>query len=165
MNGTPGAAVPARAGAPATGRLTHMDHLITVANLLFVSAYLVRDVLVLRILALSGAACLAAYFAALSEPLLQAVYWNLFYVALNTAWISRLVVARRSARDPGSPGTVVLYALKRTREWGARPIGRNRQPSSMPRETACRGDCMNARSYLAAGNEQGVARIALDAPP
>ena len=71
-----------------------MEPLVTLANSLFVAAYFVRNMLWLRAFALGGASCLALYFYTLPTPLMQVVYWNLFYVTLNLAWIGRLVVAR-----------------------------------------------------------------------
>lgn len=71
-----------------------MESLITLANLFYLSAYLVRSMLALRFLALGGATTLAVYFATRPEPLMAAVYWNLFYVAMNLAWIARLLGTR-----------------------------------------------------------------------
>lgn len=71
-----------------------MDPLVTAANLLYVAAYFVRSVMWLRLFALGGACCLAAYFYTLPQPLMNVVYWNLFYVVLNAAWIGRLLLAR-----------------------------------------------------------------------
>ncbi len=82
-----------------------MDTLITIANLLFVTAYFVRDVLWLRALALAGAGCLATYFYTLPQPLMNVVYWNLLYVTINATWLARLAIGRvgsdmaRSATD------------------------------------------------------------------
>jgi hypothetical protein len=73
-----------------------MDPLVTFANLLYVAAYFVRSVLWLRLFALGGACCLAMYFYTLPQPLMNVVYWNLFYVALNATWIGRLLAARPS---------------------------------------------------------------------
>jgi len=72
-----------------------MDALVTLANLLFVSAYFVRDVRWLRTLALCGASCLATYFYTLPQPLMHVVYWNLVYVGINTVWLTRLLLRPR----------------------------------------------------------------------
>ena len=71
-----------------------MDALVTIANVLFVSAYFVRDVLWLRALALAGASCLAMYFYSLPQPMMNVVYWNLVYVTINATWIARLAMGR-----------------------------------------------------------------------
>jgi hypothetical protein len=74
-----------------------MEHLITIANLLYVGAYFVREVLWLRMLALAGSCCLALYFASRPDPLMNVVCWNLFFAALNAFWIARLLAQRRAA--------------------------------------------------------------------
>ena len=75
-----------------------MDALVTLANLLFVSAYFVRRVIYLRSLALCGACCLALYFYTLPQPLMHVVYWNLLYVAINATWLTRLLLQRSDRR-------------------------------------------------------------------
>jgi hypothetical protein len=74
-----------------------VDPLVTLANVLFVAAYFVRNMLWLRAFALGGASCLALYFYTLPTPLMLVVYWNLFYVTLNVLWIARLLLAREDA--------------------------------------------------------------------
>lgn len=78
-----------------------MDPLATVANLFYVAAYFVHGVVWLRVFALSGACCLAVYFYTLPQPLMNVVYWNLFYVALNGVWIGRLLIGRREGARRG----------------------------------------------------------------
>jgi len=71
-----------------------VDALVTLANACYVTAYFVRSVIWLRVFALSGACCLALYFYTLPQPLMNVVYWNLFYVGINVAWIGRLLWVR-----------------------------------------------------------------------
>ena len=71
-----------------------MEHLVTAANGLFIASYFVRNLLVLRALSLSGAACLLAYFYTLPQPLMHLVYWNSFYCLLNAVWVVRLLHER-----------------------------------------------------------------------
>jgi hypothetical protein len=75
-----------------------MEHLVTVANLLYVFAYFVREALWLRALSLGGTLCLMIYFYTLPEPMMQVVYWNLLFAAINGCWIVRLATrVRRTA--------------------------------------------------------------------
>lgn len=57
------------------------------ANLIFAAAYLVRDIMWLRVLSIGG--CLAAalfnYFAPAS-PLWVAIFWNILFIAMNVIW-------------------------------------------------------------------------------
>ena len=57
----------------------------------------------LRAFALGGASCLALYSYTLPTPLMQVVYWNLFYVTLNVLWIARLLLAREDVEGRSSP--------------------------------------------------------------
>lgn len=84
---------------PVVRTLHAMDALVTLANIAFMSAYFVRSVLWLRSLALAGAGCLAMYFYNLPQPIMQVVYWNLAYMAINAGWLVRLLI-RRPALKP-----------------------------------------------------------------
>src|SRR5262249_59731440 len=67
---------------------------IQAANVLSLFAFMVRDILWLRILAVVAAACLITYFYFRPEPLMTAIYWNLVFTALNVYWICRLLLER-----------------------------------------------------------------------
>jgi ABC transporter substrate binding protein/Popeye protein conserved region len=71
-----------------------IDLLIHAANVLYLFAFMVRDILWLRILALVAAACLIPYFYFRPEPLMTPIYWNLVFTALNIYWICRLLLER-----------------------------------------------------------------------
>jgi hypothetical protein len=69
-----------------------MDALINIANILYVVAYFTTSMLRLRVLTLTAAACLAAYFATRPEPLWTVVAWNIFFLLLNGAQLLRLLL-------------------------------------------------------------------------
>lgn len=71
-----------------------MDPLLNIANLLYLSAYFVRDILWLRLLSLVGATCLMLYFYVQPQPFMQVVYWNLLFVGINLYWVGRLALER-----------------------------------------------------------------------
>jgi hypothetical protein len=73
-----------------------MEILVNAANVLYVVAYFTNDLLRLRMLTVTAACCLAAYFYLQPEPLLNVVGWNLFFVALNLFQIARVIHARRT---------------------------------------------------------------------
>lgn len=76
-----------------------MDVLINAANALYVIAYFTMDMLRLRVLTLTAAACLAVYFYSQPVPMLNVVAWNVFFIILNLVHITRILLARcRSAR-------------------------------------------------------------------
>jgi hypothetical protein len=72
--------------------------LIHVANVLYLFAFMMRDVLWLRILTVIAASCLIPYFYFRPEPLLTPIYWNLVFTALNSYWIVRLLLERRPVK-------------------------------------------------------------------
>jgi CRP-like cAMP-binding protein len=71
-----------------------IDLLIHAANVLYLFAFMVRDILWLRILTIVAAACLIPYFYFRPEPLMTPIYWNLVFTALNIYWICRLLLER-----------------------------------------------------------------------
>ena len=78
--------------------MLQIDLLIHVANVLYLFAFMVRDILWLRILAVIAAAFLIPYFYYRPEPLMTPIYWNLVFTALNIYWIARLLWERRPVK-------------------------------------------------------------------
>jgi hypothetical protein len=72
--------------------------LIHLANVLYLFAFMVRDILWLRILAVTAAACLVPYFYFRPEPMMTPIYWNLVFAALNIFWVFRLMLERRPVK-------------------------------------------------------------------
>ncbi len=75
-----------------------IDLLIHAANLLYLFAFMVRDILWLRILTVIAASCLIPYFYFQPVPLMTPIYWNLVFTALNLYWIVRLLLERRPVK-------------------------------------------------------------------
>jgi hypothetical protein len=73
----------------------HLEYLVHAANVLYLFAFLVRDALWFRVLAVVAAGCLVPYFYFRPEPLAAPIYWNLAFTALNIYWICRLLLERR----------------------------------------------------------------------
>lgn len=74
------------------------DSLIHLANIIYLFAFLVRDIFWLRILTVLASVFLVTYFYFLPEPLITAIYWNLAFTALNLYWITRLYLERRPVK-------------------------------------------------------------------
>jgi Cyclic nucleotide-binding domain len=74
------------------------DLLIHSANVLYLFAFMVRDILWLRFLAVIATFCLIPYFYFRPEPLMTPIYWNLVFAALNLYWIVRLLLERRPVK-------------------------------------------------------------------
>jgi hypothetical protein len=77
-----------------------MEHFINIANVLYLLSYFVRNMLWLRVFTVVGASCLIPYFYYQPQPLLGAICWNLFFIALNGFWIVRLILKTRADRTP-----------------------------------------------------------------
>ncbi len=75
--------------------LTAMEYFINIANILYLLSYFVRDMLWLRVLSVIAASFLTLYFYFRPDPVMTAVYWNLFFIALNVYWVVRLALERR----------------------------------------------------------------------
>ncbi len=72
-----------------------MDAMLYIANALNLLSYFVRDILHLRVFTIASVTCLALYFASRPEPLMEVVYWNLFFLLLNMLQIGRVLRLRR----------------------------------------------------------------------
>jgi hypothetical protein len=72
-----------------------LDLLVHAANVLYLVAFMVRDILWFRILAVVAAVCLISYLYSRPDPLMASVYWNLLFTAVNVYWIGRLLLERR----------------------------------------------------------------------
>jgi CRP-like cAMP-binding protein len=70
------------------------DLLIHAANMLFLVAYMVRDILWLRILTVIATLCLIPYYFTRPEPMMVPIYWSLVFAVLNVYWIVRLLLER-----------------------------------------------------------------------
>ena len=77
---------------------TQFELLIHAANVLYLFAFMMREILWLRILTVVAATCLIPYFYFRPEPLLAPIYWNLPFTALNIFWIVRLLLERRPVK-------------------------------------------------------------------
>ena len=118
-----------------------MEHLVTVANLLYVCAYFVRDTLWLRVFSFGGTLCLVLYFYTLPEPLMHVVYWNVLFVVINAGWIARLALARCVASDSAtippahvdrSPGFTSPRSARARRSSWLRTVTRSQRRAVTP---------------------------------
>ena len=75
-----------------------MESLIFAANVMYLIAYFMTDILRLRMLSVAAAACLAIYFYNQPVPMLTVVGWNIVFIALNLFQIIRVVWSIGRAR-------------------------------------------------------------------
>lgn len=73
-----------------------MDVMIHVANVLFLLAYLVRDILWLRIITvIATAALIPYYFCCAASPLYEPILWNSLFITVNLVQIVLLILEKR----------------------------------------------------------------------
>jgi hypothetical protein len=68
---------------------------ITVANVIYLASYSVRDILWLRILTVIAASLMIPYYVLQPAPLVAAVQWSIVFIVINAYWIARLMIERR----------------------------------------------------------------------
>jgi Popeye protein conserved region len=71
-----------------------IDLLIHVANVLYLFAFMVRDILWLRMLTVVATICLIPYYYFQPESMMIPIYWNIVFMVLNIYWICRLLLER-----------------------------------------------------------------------
>ena len=76
-----------------------MEALVYIANVLYLASYFMSDLLRLRLrlLTVTAACVLVAYFSLQPEPMITVICWDLFYVALNMFQIFRIVRCQNQA--------------------------------------------------------------------
>ena len=74
-----------------------MDALVTLANVLNVTGYFVKDRLWVRLLSFAACCCLVRYFTLRPEPLGEVICWNLFFATVNAILLWRLAATRFEA--------------------------------------------------------------------
>ncbi len=72
-----------------------MESMVHIANLLYLTSFMMWVIVWLRVLTVIAASCLMPYYYFQPEPLLPAIYWNLAFIVLNLAWIWRILLERR----------------------------------------------------------------------
>ncbi|MDA7947264.1 MAG: popeye domain-containing protein [Hyphomicrobiaceae bacterium] len=72
-----------------------LDVLVSVANVIYLLSYSVRDILWLRVLTVVGALMLLPYYYLQPEPLWVPIAWNLVFTGINIFWITKLLLERR----------------------------------------------------------------------
>ena len=72
-----------------------MTWALHVANLLILSSFLMRNILVLRLLSITGGVFFATYFLSQNPPMTAPVKWNILFAIVNLTQIVRFLRANR----------------------------------------------------------------------
>jgi CRP-like cAMP-binding protein len=82
---------------------------IHISNAIYLCAYLVKDILWLRILTVLAGLVLLTYYAWMPMPIWAAVVWNIVFTAINLRQIQQLLQDRRPVTL--QPNELLLYQL------------------------------------------------------
>ena len=134
-----------------------LDALVSVANVVYLFSYSVRDILWLRILTVVGATLLMPYYYLQTEPLWAPISWNLVFIAINIFWITKLFLDRRPVPFSDEERRLYQLAFRNMTERDAFTLFRMGVWSSQPAGTdlLTQGQRVNALSLIVEG-EVGV---------
>ncbi len=79
----------------ANGDLMYVNLLVDLANLIFLSAYLVKDILWLRLLAMLGSLVSMSYYLLQAEPLWTPAMWSCVFISIHAMRVWGIVKERR----------------------------------------------------------------------
>ncbi|MEM9634617.1 MAG: cyclic nucleotide-binding domain-containing protein [Pseudomonadota bacterium] len=113
-----------------------LDALVTVANVIYLCSYAVRDILWLRILTVVGATMLLPYYYLQVDPLWAAITWNAIFIAINIFWIVRLLLDRRPVPFSAEEKRLYKLALRNMGEREAFRLLHMGNRASVPAATA-----------------------------
>ncbi len=111
-----------------------LDALVSVANVVYLFSYSVRDILWLRILTVVGAALLMPYYYLQPSPLWAPIGWNAVFMAINLYWIAKLALERRPVSFTDEERRLYQLAFRNMNErdafklfrlgtWSSQPVG------------------------------------------
>ena len=130
-----------------------LDALVSVANVVYLISYSVRDILWLRILTVVGATLLMPYYYFQIVPLWAPISWNVVFVAINIYWIVRLMLDRRPVPFSDDERRLYRLAFRNMNERDAFKLFRMGTWSSQPAGTTLltQGQPVNALSLIVDG--------------
>ncbi len=82
---------------------------IHISNAIYLCAYLVKDILWLRVLTVVAGLVLLGYYAWMPAPIWAAIVWNIVFTAINLRQIQQLLHDRRPV--PLQPDELLLYQM------------------------------------------------------
>lgn len=113
-----------------------LDVLVSVANLVYLASYSVRDILWLRCLTVVGSLMLMPYYYLQPQPLWAAISWNVVFIAINLYWIAKLLSERRPVRFSEEESHVRRLALAHVSDREARHLFDRGSWITVPAETS-----------------------------
>jgi CRP-like cAMP-binding protein len=104
--------------------MTELSILVSVANVIYLVSYSVRDILWLRILTIIGATLLLPFYYLQPEPLWTPFVWNLVFITINVFWVAKLLLERRPVKFSAEEERLYREALRNLTEREAQQLFR-----------------------------------------
>ncbi|WP_419912659.1 cyclic nucleotide-binding domain-containing protein [Hoeflea sp.] len=130
-----------------------LDVLVSVANVVYLFSYSVRDILWLRILTVVGGTLLMPYYYLQETPLWAPIGWNVVFIAINLFWITKLALDRRPVPFTEEEKRIYRIAFRNIRERDAFKLFRMGKWTSVPASTKLvnQGDAVEHLSVIVDG--------------
>ena len=112
-----------------------LDVLVSVANLVYLFSYLVRDILWLRILTVIGASLFVPYYYQQVDPLWTPMVWIILFIVINIVWITRLLIERRPVKFNKDEERLYNLALRNIHRRDAHKLFKMATWSTFPAQT------------------------------
>ena len=130
-----------------------LDVLVSIANVVYLCSYSVRDIMWLRVLSVLGGALLMPYYYLQPAPLWAPIGWNVVFIAINGFWIALLVMDRRPVPFSDEERHLYRLAFPNFREREAFNLLRRGAKSSVPVGTTLleQGEAVKSLTLIAEG--------------
>lgn len=130
-----------------------LDILASVANVVYLASYSVRDILWLRIFSIVGGALLLPYYYLQVNSLWTAIAWNLVFISINAFWVVKLFMERRPVHFNEEERRLRESALRHVDERDARRLFDMGKWTTVPKGTVLlsQGHGVTALTLLSTG--------------
>ena len=130
-----------------------LDLMVNVAYIFLLAAYLMHDILRLRVLAVLASCLVVPYYFFQLEPLWPPIAWNIAFAAINIYWIVRLSLERRPVRFTPEEQRLYNQALRTLKPCQARNLFEAARWKTVQRgeQIVTQGQPMNTLSLIAGG--------------
>lgn len=130
-----------------------LDLMVNVAYIFLLAAYLMRDILWLRVLAVLASCLVIPYYYFQVQALWPPIAWNAAFALINICWIARLMNERRPVHFTPEEQRLYDKALRTLKPCQARNLFEAARWKVVPRgaRIVAQGQPMNTLSLIAGG--------------
>ena len=130
-----------------------LDLMVNAAYVFLLAAFLMRDVLWLRVLAVLASCLVVPYYYFQIQPMWPPIAWNAAFAAINLYWIVRLMIERRPVHFTPDEQRLYEKALRTLKPCQARNLFEAARWKTVQRgaQMVAQGQPMNTLSLIAGG--------------